>query len=126
MKYFQKMKEIVDALEEGLLSTETLVTRKHVVDGRHMSASVLVFSDSRNSLHTQKDHDEILVIINGSVNFQVGEEIELAEPGDLIFIPKGVLHGPVLKKGQKFSALSVFGPNFDWSKDNNKWHRNED
>ena len=39
-----------------------------------MTANVGVISDSGNALHTQNDHDELLVIIEGNVDFKVGHE----------------------------------------------------
>jgi len=46
----------------------------------------------------------VLVIVDGDVNFRVGEEIKEVRPGDLVFIPRHTLHGPILDEGQSFAA----------------------
>jgi len=50
---------------------------------------------------------------------QAGLVVELTLP----FIPKSTLHGPILKEGQSFAALSVFAPHFDRTKNNIEWDK---
>jgi quercetin dioxygenase-like cupin family protein len=78
-----------------------------------------------NTLHTQPAHDEIVVILEGEADFQVGDEVRRVGPGDLVFIPRNTLHGPILRVADKLSALSVYAPFFDRSKRNIKWDRDK-
>jgi mannose-6-phosphate isomerase-like protein (cupin superfamily) len=123
MTYFQNLDQIVASLEADESTKDDPIKRTFVFDGEHLTANVGVISDSGNALHTQKYHDELLVIIEGSVDFKVGEEITEVSKGDLVFIPRDTLHGPMLKKGQSFAALSVFAPHFDRAKDNIQWDK---
>ena len=125
MKYFQNLNAIVETLDADPSTKNDPIKRKFVVDGNHMTANVAIVNESGNALHTQKDHDELLVIIDGGVDFQVGDEIKNVCTGDLVFIPRDTLHGPLLNDGQMFSSLSVFAPKFDRSKNNFKWDRDE-
>ncbi|WP_428607597.1 cupin domain-containing protein [Sedimenticola sp.] len=68
--------------------------------------------DRGNALHTQNHHDELLVIIEGNVDFKVGDEVKNVSKGDLVFIPQHTLHGPILEEGQSLAALSMFAPLF--------------
>lgn len=126
MTNFHNLRRIVDSLEVDESTKDDPIKRTFVVDGDHMTANVGLVSDCGNALHTQPDHDELLVIIDGNVNFRVGDEVRQVQDGDLVFIPKGTLHGPELEPGQNFSSLSVFAPLFDRSKDNIKWARDAD
>ncbi|MDX1304544.1 cupin domain-containing protein [Photobacterium sp.] len=123
MAYFQNLEQIVASLEADESTKCDPIKRTFVFDGEHLTANVGVVRDTGNALHIQKNHDELLVIIEGNVDFKVGEEIKNVNKGDLVFIPKATLHGPILKEGQSFAALSVFAPHFDRTKDNIEWDR---
>lgn len=63
-------------------------------------------------------------MLEGEVDFRVGDTIRRVQPGDLVFIPRNRLHGPVLAGGERLTALSVFAPRFDPGKpDNFVWER---
>ena len=125
MKYFQNLNEIVETLDADPSTKNDPIKRTFVVDGHHLTANVAIVNDSGNALHTQRDHDELLVIIDGGVDFRVGDSVQNVEAGDLVFIPRDTIHGPILKDGQGFSSLSVFAPTFDRSKDNILWDRDD-
>lgn len=121
--HFQNLKHIVQSLEADESTKNDPIKRTFVVDGEHLTGNVAVVRESGNALHTQADHDEVLVIIEGKVEFRVGEETREVVPGDLVFIPQGTLHGPILEDGERFAALSIFGPVFDRSRNNIVWDR---
>jgi mannose-6-phosphate isomerase-like protein (cupin superfamily) len=121
--YFQNLEQIVESLETDETTKNDPIKRIFIVEGKHLTANVGIVRDSGNALHTQKHHDEVLVIIEGDVDFKVGNEIKKVTRGDLVFIPQNTLHGPILREGQSFAALSVFAPYFDKSKDNIVWDR---
>ncbi len=123
MTYFQNLDQIVESLETDEATKNDPIKRIFVVEGKHLTANVGIVRDSGNALHTQRYHDEVLVIIEGDVEFRVGDEVRKVSNGDLVFIPQDTLHGPMLKEGERFSALSVFAPYFDKSKDNIAWDR---
>lgn|GEM_PF-1151336 len=130
MTYFQNLNQIVASLEADESTRNDPIKRTFVIDGEHLTANVAIVRDNGNALHTQgnalhtqRGHDEVLVIIEGNVKFKVGEEVKEVKEGDLVFIPKDTLHGPILDEGQSFAALSVFAPHFDRSKNNIQWDR---
>ncbi len=123
MTYFQNLDQIAKGLDIDPSTKDHPIKRIFVIDGEHLTANVGIVRDSGNALHTQKEHDEVLVIIDGGVNFRVGEEITEVKRGDLVFIPRDTLHGPLLEEGQSFAALSIFGPKFDRSKPDIVWDR---
>lgn len=123
MTYFKNLNQIVESLETDESTKNDPIKRAFVFDGQHLTANVGIVRDSGNALHTQPDHDEILVIIEGNVDFKVGNETKRVSAGDLVFIPQNTLHGPVLEPGQRFAALSLFAPYFDRSRNNILWDR---
>lgn len=123
MSNFQNLEQIVSSLRADESTKNDPIKRTFVFDGEHLTANIGVISDSGNALHTQYDHDELLVIIEGNVKFRVGDEIQNVQKGDLVFIPKATLHGPMLEDGQSFAALSIFAPHFDRAKQNIVWDR---
>ncbi|MEA2438697.1 MAG: hypothetical protein QOH76_121 [Thermoleophilaceae bacterium] len=43
-------------------------------------------------LHTHTHEDEYSYVLEGEVGVQVGDEVSVAKPGDLVFKPRGVQH----------------------------------
>lgn len=123
MQHFHNLDQIVETLDTDESTRNDPIKRVFVFDGEHVTANVGIVRDSENALHTQIQHDEILVIIEGDVDFKVGDEVRRVGRGDLVFIPQNTLHGPILEEGQRFAALSVFAPYFDRSRNNIVWDR---
>ena len=45
----------------------------------------------RTGVHFHEDY-ELYYLLNGETNYSVGDELYRLRPGDLMFVPKGVLH----------------------------------
>src|SRR4051795_3458703 len=43
-------------------------------------------------MHTHEHEDEYSYVLEGEVGVQVGDEVRVAKPGDLVFKPRGVWH----------------------------------
>src|SRR6476661_212959 len=43
-------------------------------------------------LHTHTHEDEYSYVLDGEVGVQIGDEVAIAKPGDLVFKPRGVQH----------------------------------
>lgn len=73
-------------------------------------------------IHVQPDHDEVVLVLEGECGFRVGEESRRVKTGDLIFIPRNSVHGPITDSG-RVALLSLFAPFFDRTKKNIRWSR---
>jgi len=82
----------------------------------------LATETSEDVIHIQPDHDELVLVLEGKCGFKVGEETRRVEPGDLMFIPRNTVHGPIIDNG-RVALLSVFAPFFDRTKKNILWSR---
>lgn len=123
MSNFVNLANAVQTMTTDESTADQPIRRMFVADGEFLSANVSVLESADSALHTQPSHDEIVVVIEGEVDFRVGDETRKVVPGDLIFIPRNTIHGPIIEAGQRFSALSVFAPFFDRSKTNIDWER---
>jgi quercetin dioxygenase-like cupin family protein len=91
-------------------------------DGQHVSANVSILEDAGDAIHIQPSHDELVLILEGECGFRVGDETRRVKVGDLIFIPRDTIHGPIIDSG-RIALLSIFAPFFDRTQKNIRWSR---
>jgi quercetin dioxygenase-like cupin family protein len=99
------------------------VKRMFICDMESMTANIASSSGDGSKLHTQPDHDEIVIVIDGEAEFKVGDEVHRVGPGDFVFIPRNTLHGRVRTITESMSALSIYSPFFDRTKENIVWEK---
>ncbi len=121
MSNFLNLNEIVRQFQTDPATQNDPVKRMFICDGESISANIATSSGDESKLHTQPDHDEIVVVIDGEAEFRVGDEIRRVGPGDFMFIPRNTLHGRVRTLTDSMSALSIYAPYFDRSKENIIW-----
>ena len=121
MSNFLNLNEIVRQFQTDPATQNDPVNRMFICDGESISANIATSSGDESKLHTQPDHDEIVVVIDGEAEFRVGDEIRRVGPGDFMFIPRNTLHGRVRTLTDSMSALSIYAPYFDRSKENIIW-----
>jgi mannose-6-phosphate isomerase-like protein (cupin superfamily) len=63
--------------------------------------------------HRHLEHDEIVFVLAEGSRFRIGDEVRPVRPGDVLHIPAGVLHGPVIPETGRFAAFSIYAPTFD-------------
>ena len=61
-------------------------------------------------MHTHEHEDEYTYVLEGEVGVQIGEEILVARPGDLVFKPRGVPHAFWNVAGEPARALEIIFP----------------
>ena len=118
MTYFHSLTKIADTLRLQSIDNNEAISRYFLNQDGKMTAQIVAFGKTGRSLHFQNNHDELLVIVEGSVKFKVGNETQCVKPNDLIFVPAGTPHGPILEDNQSFIALSVFAPAFQFTEEN--------
>lgn len=125
MSNFVNLNEALESMTTDSSTAAQPIKRMFVADGDFVSANVSILEEPGDALHTQQSHEEIVVVLEGDVDFRVGAETRRVGPGDFIFIPRDTVHGPIIEAGQRFAALSVFAPFFDRSKPNIDWERDK-
>jgi quercetin dioxygenase-like cupin family protein len=89
---------------------------KALASGHDVMAGVLLAGKDEAGLHRQPNHEEILVVLEGEAEFRVEDEVRQIRRGDLVFVPRGALHGPITRS-DLFSVLSIFAPRVNLVKD---------
>ena len=123
MSNFINLNEIVQRFRTDPATQSDPVKRMFICDGESITANIATSSGNESKLHTQPDHDEIVIVIDGEAEFRVGEEVRRVGPGDFVFIPRNTIHGRVRAISESMSALSIYAPYFDRAKDNIIWEK---
>ena len=123
MGNFINFEELLKSLEVDPSTTNEPVKRMFICDGVHLTANISIGAEGGIALHTQPEHDEIIVVLEGEAEFQVGPESRRVGPGDMVFIPQNTLHGRVKTLTPRWAALSIYAPFFDRGRKNIVWHR---
>ena len=61
--------------------------------------------------HTHEDHVDSFYVLEGEVEFQVGEELVRAGPGSFVAAPRGVTHGFRNVGGSELRMVNIHAPN---------------
>ena len=117
------LNEIVKNFQTDASTADDPVKRMFICDMESMTANIASSSGGGSKLHTQPNHDEIVIVIDGEAEFRVGEEVYRVGPGDFVFIPRNTLHGRVRTITDSMSALSIYSPYFDRTKENIVWEK---
>ena len=117
------LNEIVKSFQTDVSTANDPVKRMFICDMESMTANIASSSGEGSKLHTQPAHDEIVIVIEGEAEFKVGDEVHRVGPGDFVFIPRNTLHGRVRTITDSMSALSIYSPFFDRTKENIVWEK---
>lgn len=121
-EHFIRLHETLRGLETDPTTANDPIKRMFLCDGEHVSANVNILEDIGDAIHIQPLHDELVLILEGECGFRVGDEMRRVKAGDLIFIPRDTVHGPIIDSG-RVAVLSIFAPFFDRSRKNIRWSR---
>ena len=61
-------------------------------------------------MHTHRHEDEYTYVLEGEIGFQIGEEVRVTQPGDLVFKPRRVPHAFWNATGTMARALEIISP----------------
>ena len=125
MSNFINLHEINQQFQTAPATQNDPVKRMFICDGEAITANIATGSGDDSKLHTQPNHDEIVIVIDGNAEFKVGDETRHVGPGDFKFIPRNTLHCRVRTTTESMSALSIYAPHFDREKNNIIWYEGE-
>jgi mannose-6-phosphate isomerase-like protein (cupin superfamily) len=120
--YFYRLKEAVRGLATDATTATDPIKRTFLFDGQDLSCNVNILEKNEDVLHIQPSHDEIVLVLEGTCRFRVGEKTRRVEAGDLMFVPGNTVHGPTIDSG-RVALLSIFAPFYDRTKKNIRWSR---
>jgi quercetin dioxygenase-like cupin family protein len=85
---------------EGAQSGGTFALVEHPIEPRTLAAP----------MHTHRYEDEYTYVLEGEIGVQIGEEVRIAQPGDLVFKPRGVPHAFWNAGDTPARALEIISP----------------
>ena len=85
---------------DGAQSGGTFALVEHPIGPRVLAAPV----------HTHRHEDEYTYVLEGEVGVQVGDEVRVARPGDLVFKPRGIPHAFWNAGDAPARALEIISP----------------
>jgi mannose-6-phosphate isomerase-like protein (cupin superfamily) len=121
-QYFFRLADALRGLATDPATAADPIKRTFLCDGQDVSCNVNMLEAGVDAIHIQPSHDELVLVLEGKCGFRVGEETRRVETGDLIFIPRDTVHGPIIDSG-RVALLSIFAPFFDRAKKNIRWSR---
>jgi quercetin dioxygenase-like cupin family protein len=119
---FFRLEDAVRGVASDPATAADPIKRMFLCDGEHISCNVNVLEEGEDVIHIQPDHDELVLVVEGECGFRVGDETRRVKAGDLMFIPRDTVHGPIVDSG-RVALLSVFAPFFDRTRKNIRWSR---
>ena len=84
----------------GEQTADTFALVEHPIEPRALAAP----------MHTHRNEDEYTYVLEGEIGVQVGEEVCVARPGDLVFKPRGVPHAFWNAGDAPARALEIISP----------------
>ena len=94
--YFFRLGDAIRDIATDPATAADPIKRTFLCDGEHLSCNVNVLEESKDVIHIQPDHDELVLVLEGECAFRVGDEIRRVTAGDLMFVPRDTVHGPVV------------------------------
>jgi quercetin dioxygenase-like cupin family protein len=85
---------------EGARSGGTFALVEHPIEPRALAAP----------MHTHTHEDEYTYVFEGEIGVQVGDEVLIGRPGDLVFKPRGVPHAFWNASDEPARALEIISP----------------
>ena len=79
---------------------DTFALVEHPIEPRALAAP----------MHTHRNEDEYTYVLEGEIGVQVGEEVRVARPGDLVFKPRGIPHAYWNAGEAPARALEIISP----------------
>ena len=98
MRNFVNLNDAIKSMATDSSTATQPIKRMFVADGDFVSANVSILEEPDDALHTQESHDEIVVVLEGDVEFRVCDQTRRVGPGDFIFIPRNTGTGRSSKR----------------------------
>lgn len=100
--------EVVNLLEEADKIVE-LYTYKKVGVLNENSLSIVRVESRTLDFHVHENSDELFYVIEGSFYLETQGEKTKVNAGELIIVPKGIKHRPVVNELTKFLMIELSG-----------------
>ncbi|MEQ9064832.1 MAG: cupin domain-containing protein [Vicingaceae bacterium] len=83
-----------------------------VIHSDSLSTSTLIWIKKEVKAHRHAKHTEQVYVLEGSADMKIDSEMISIVSGDLIFIPKNVVHSLKVTSGEPLKVISFQSPQF--------------
>ena len=63
-----------------------------------------------HNFHKHPEQEEVIYVLDGTIEQWLGEEMQMLSRGDTVFIPAGAVHASFNVSGQTAKVLAILGP----------------
>lgn len=60
--------------------------------------------------HIHEESEQITTLLEGEMEYTLGEEVRIIRPGDIVVVPAGSTHGTRVPAGVRTVAMEFFSP----------------
>jgi len=96
-------------LKEAVNAVEKLYVYKKIGCLNGHALSVVNVENRTLDFHAHKLSDELFYVIEGGFHLETEEGIIKIDEGELIIVPKGIKHRPIVKELTKFLLIELEG-----------------
>ena len=82
MSNFINLHEVIQRFQTDPATQNDPVRHMFICDGESITANIATSSVNESKLHTQPNHDEIVIVMEGEAEFMVGDETRRVGPGN--------------------------------------------
>jgi mannose-6-phosphate isomerase-like protein (cupin superfamily) len=79
---------------------------------KHTSMNIIRLAGAEQP-HMHRDHDLIVVVLNGTARVHLGEHVMDVRSGDIMEIPRGVVHWAENTGSEASEVYAIFSPPYD-------------
>jgi quercetin dioxygenase-like cupin family protein len=83
-----------------------------VVRGEQASVNVWQMTKGLPA-HFHREHEEVIIVQSGRAQARIGGRTQIMQAGDILLVPKGMVHQVRALGDEPFRGISVFAPAFD-------------
>ena len=95
--------------EDGVADVELIVTKAQS-EGRYTFMRSRWLSTFQVPMHTHHDHSETFYVLDGQVEWTVGGEAHVMNPGDAVYVPPNTPHSVKVVGGKDMHMLMIYEP----------------
>lgn len=96
------LKNVADSLKEFYVYQKIASLNGHIL-------SIVNVQNRTLDFHVHENSDELFFVIEGRFDLETEEKLTEVNAGELIIVPKGVKHRPVVKELTRFLMIELEG-----------------
>lgn len=83
------------------------------LDSDSLATTFVIWVEKEVPLHRHNTHSETVIVLEGTGEFRMNDEVTSINAGDYIFIPMGTPHAVTVTSDNPMKVISIQAPEFD-------------